>query len=255
MVVMKSRLSALMLVIAILYVPILTPVIAQTNHSLVWGVSVGEEFTYVLQREYYSDANNRVLMESQIPFLADVEPGEKVILEISSIGPIISTINETTDLPYSYCNLRNYNDSSLIISDIPNLVLPIGDWDFLTEINNVTETPSLTLVDTDEEWGTIGVGYFGGGDGSTVEVRLEMRYEKENGTLTYLRHRYTTLGTDIIDVVFVHWYPGMPTIIGGDIQLTTLLIIATGGVIGLIVAFIVYRSIKGKKTIAQRLGE
>ncbi|MFW9982624.1 MAG: hypothetical protein ACFFE3_12005 [Candidatus Thorarchaeota archaeon] len=252
---MKSRLQPLILVMIVLFVPLIVPVVAQSNHSLEWGVIEGEEFTYVLQREYYSDSSNRELMESQIPFLAEIEPGEKVIIEISSTDSILNIINETTDLPYSYCNLRNYTDSSLIISDVPNLVLPIGDWEFLTEINNVTTTPSLTLVDTAEEWGTIGVGYFGGGDSNTIEVRLEMRYEKENGTLSYLRHRYTTLGTDIIDVVFVHWYPGMPTLIEGDFQLTTILIIATGGVIGFIVAFIVYRGIKSKKSVAQRLGE
>lgn len=252
---MKSRLPALVLVMALLFAPMLIQVVAQTNHTLEWGADVGEEFIYVLQREHYSDPSNRVFMEMQLPFLAEIEPGEKVILEIGSLDTIENLINESTQLPRSYCNLNRFNDSALITADLTSLVLPIGDWDFLTEINNVTTTSGLTLIDNEDEWGTIGAGVYSGGDGGSVDVRLELRYEKENGTLSYLRHQYTALGTDIIDIVFVHWYPGMPTIIGGGIQLTTILIIATSGLMGLIVAFLVYRGIKGKKTVVQRLGE
>ncbi len=252
---MKSRLLALLLVMALLFAPILVPVFAQSNHTLEWGVDVGEEFIYVLQREHYSYPSNMILMEGQFPFLADIEPGEKVILEVGSLDTIENMINQTIQLPWSYSNLNRYNDSTLIMANLTSLVLPIGDWDFLTDINNVTETPGITFFETEEEWGTIGAATVTGGDGSTIDVRVEMRYEKENGTLNYLRHHYATLGNDIIDVVFVHWYPGMPTIIGGGLETTTILIIITSGVVGVIIAFLVYRGIKGKKTVAQRLGE
>lgn len=252
---MKSRLPTLVLVMALLFAPMVIPVVAQTNHTLEWGVDVGEEFIYVLQREHYSDPSNRVFMETQLPFLAEIEPGEKVILEIDSLDTIENLINESTQLPRSYCSLNRFNDSELIMADLTSLAIPIGDWAFLTEINNVTTTPGITLIDNEDVWGTIGVGIFSGGDGNSVDVRLEMRYEKENGTLSYLRQQYTTLGSDIIDVIFIHWYPGMPTIIEGGIQLTTILIIITSGIVGLLVAFIVYRNVKGKKTVVQRLGE
>ncbi|TET10434.1 MAG: hypothetical protein E3J86_05685 [Candidatus Thorarchaeota archaeon] len=252
---MKSRLPALVLVMSLFFAPVLVPVAAQSNHTLEWGADVGEEFIYVLQREHYSDASNMMYMESQLPFLADIAQGEKVILEISSLETIENLINESTQLPRSYCNLNRFNDSALIMADLMSLVLPIGDWEFLTETNNVTITTGITFIDNEDEWGTLGVGIISVVDGSLIDVRIEMRYEKENGTLSYLRHRYTTLGTDIIDVIFVHWYPGMPTIIGGDIQLTTILIMATSGIVGLIVAFVVYRGIKGKKKVVQRLGE
>ena len=252
---MKSRLPALVLVMTLLFGPMLVPVVAQTNHTLEWGADVGEEFIYVLQREYYLDSSNRIFMEGYIPFLAYIELGEKVILEVGSLDTIENVINQSIQLPWSYCNLNRYNDSVPIIEGLTSLVIPIGDWDFLTDINNVTATPGITLIDNVDEWGTVGVGTVTGGDGSSIDALVEMRYEKENGTLTYLRHRYTTLGTDIVDVIFVHWYPGMPTIIEGGIQLTTILIIITSGIAGLLVAFLVYRGIKGKKTIAQRLGE
>ncbi len=252
---MKSRLPALVLVMALFLAPVLIPVAAQSNHTLEWGADVGEEFIYVLQREHYSDASSSVFMELQLPFLADIEPGEKVILEIGSLETIENLINESAQLPQSDCSLNRFNDSALIMENLANLVRPIGDWEFLTEINNVTATTGITLIDNEDEWGTIVVGIVSGGDGSSIDVRIEMRYEKENGTLSYLRHRYTTLGTDIVDVVLVHWYPGIPTIIGGDIQLTTILIFATSGIVGLVVAFVVYRGIKGKKRVIQRLGE
>ncbi|MFX1483739.1 MAG: hypothetical protein ACFFCP_11205 [Promethearchaeota archaeon] len=252
---MKSKLPTLVLTIALLFGSTIVPILAQSNNTLEWGVDVGEEFIYVLQRAHYSSQSDKEYMEGQLPFLAEIQEGEKVIVEIAFLEAIEDLINDSTQLPRSYCNLRRFNDSALIMSDLTSLVLPVGDWEFLTEINNMTTTPGITPIDSAEEWGSIGVGTFSSGDGSSVDVRLEMRYEKENGTLNYLRHRYTTLGTDIIDVVFVNWHEGMPTVIAGDIQSTTLLLIVTSGLFGLFAAFLAYRSIKGKKTVAHRLGE
>ncbi len=252
---MKSRRLAQILLVAILIIPLFTPVFAQSNHTLEWGVNPNEEFTYVLQRAYYSDSYNKAFIEAQIPFLAEIQPGQTVVLEVDHLDAIESLINESIQLPRSYCNLLRSNDSVAIMSDLTGFVVPIGDWTFLDEIENITGTAGLTLIDTDDEWGTFGVGIIQGTGGSDITVSVEMRYEKENGTLTYLRHKYTTLGNDIIDVIFVHWYPGMPTIVGGDIQITTLLIILVSGGMGLVIAFIVYRGIKRKKSVIQRLGE
>ncbi|MFW9793700.1 MAG: hypothetical protein ACFFEE_05340 [Candidatus Thorarchaeota archaeon] len=255
MVEMKSRLSTLVFVIAILCGLMIVPVAAQSNHTLEWGVDVGEEFIYVLQREYYSDPSGRVVMENQLPFLADIQPGERVILEVTSLWAIVNQINESSQLPLSFCSLKRYNDSALIDVDLTSFVLPVHDWNFLTKIHNVTTTSGLSLIDTDDEWGTIGVGTVIGGDGGTVDVRIETRYNKENGTLSYLRYQYSAWGTDIIDVVFVHWYQGVPTIIIGGIPLTTTLIIVTSGLISIIIAFLVYRAIRSRKSIIQKLGE
>ena len=252
---MKSRLLASILFLVIFITPMFSPVLAQSNHTLEWGVDPGEEFTYVLQRSYYSDSSGRNYMETQIPFIAEIESGQKVILEIDHLEPIETLINESAQLPFSYCNLIRSNDSAVIMPNLTSLVIPIGDWDFFDEIGNITESTGLTLIDNDDEWGTVGVGIIQGSEGRDINVRIEMRYEKENGTLSYLRHRYSALGNDIIDVIFVHWYPGMPTIVGGEIQGTTLLIIAMSGVMGLVVAFIVYRGIKSRKSVVQRLGE
>lgn len=240
---------------AILLTPTTGLVLAQSNHTLEWGVDVGEEFTYVLQREFYADISNEIFLAVQLPFLTGIEAGQKVQLQVDQLDTIENMINNSLQLPRSLCTMVRENDSTTILSEIPSFVVPTGDWDFLDEIENLTGTEGLTLIDTDDEWGTIGTGTVLGTGGASINVRIEMRYEKENGTLNYLRHKYTTLGNDLIDVIFVHWYPGMPTIIGGGIQTTTLMIIAVSGVMGLIVAFIVYRGIKGKKLMIQRLGE
>jgi hypothetical protein len=251
---MKSKPLTSIIVLMVITSPLFIQTLAQSNNSLEWGVNPGDEFTYVLQRAYFEDEYNRPYIEAQLPFLAVLEPGQKVFLEVDHLESIENMINESSQLPRSYCNLLRTNDSAVIMANLTSLVIPIGDWDFLAEVENITGTEGISLVDTDEEWGTIGVGTIPGLS-RDITVRVEMRFEKENGTLSYLRHRYTDLGNDLIDVIFVHWYPGMPTIVGGGIQTTTLLIIAVSGIMGLIIAFIVYRGIKSKKSIAQRLGE
>jgi hypothetical protein len=230
------------------------PVFAQSNHTLEWGADVDERFIYALQREYYSDLTSQTFMENQggLPYLAEIEAGEKFILEIYDLETIEAQINESSQIPLSYCNLRKESDDSIFSENLTGYVLPIGDWDFLEDLESAT---GLSFVETEDEWGTIGTTVIPSGGGNDITVYVETRYEKENGTLRYLRHRYTALGTDLIDIVLVHWYPGMPTIIGGEIQLATILIIVMSGFTGVIVAFLVYKFIKGKKSIVQRLGE
>jgi hypothetical protein len=252
---MKPRLLASMLFMVVLITPMFVPVLAQSNHTLEWGVDFGEEFTYVLQRAFYADSSSEEFIEVQLPLIAELQRGQTVVLEIDQLDTIEDMINETSQLPRSYCNLLRENDSAVIMTDLTGLVIPIGDWEFLDEVGNITGTAGLTLVETEDEWGTIGTGVISGSGGSDINVRIEMRYEKENGTLSYLRHRYTTLGNDLIDVIFVHWYPGMPTIVGGGIQTTTLIIIAVSGLLGLVIAFVVYRGVKSRKSVAQMLGE
>jgi hypothetical protein len=252
---MKLKHLTLILFLAIILMPMFGPALAQSNHTLEWGVDSGEEFTYALQREYYGDSSSRVFIESQLPFLAYMEEGQKVLLEVEYLETIENLINESSQLPHSYCNLLRNNDSALFYSSLTGFVIPIGDWNFLAEVENITGTAGLTLIDNEDEWGTIGTGIMVNPGAVDITVRVEMRYEKENGTLSYLRHRYSALGNDIVDIIFVRWHLGMPTVVGGDIQATTLLIIAISGGMGLFIAFIVYRGIKRKKSVMQRLGE
>jgi hypothetical protein len=244
--------------IALLFLLIFGPamplaVVAQSN-TLEWGVDLGEEFIYVIQRASFADASYITLVEPDIPFISELPVGEKAIMNISGLDAIPTLINESSQMPLAHCELMRANDSVSIGTNLTGLVVPIGDWDFLTEIGNITAA-GLQLVDTAVAWGSIGTGSFQASDGSVISVYFEVRFEKENGTLDYLRLKYSTLGTDLIDVILVNWHDGMPTVIGADIQLATILMIVIGGVIGLVVAFIVYQRYRAKKPLVQRLGE
>jgi hypothetical protein len=228
-------------------------VVAQSN-TLQWGVDLGEEFTYVFQRAYFADASYVAVVEPDLPFISELPVGEKAIVNVSSLDSIPTLINSTSQMPLAHCNMIRANDSLSIGTNLTSLVVPIGDWDFLTEIGNITDS-GLQLIDTAEEWGSIGSTSFPAQDGSTISVYLEVRFDKENGTLNYLRYKYSTLGTDLIDVILVNWHEGMPTVIAADIQLSTILIIAIGGLVGIIVAFVVYQQFRAKKPLVQRLGE
>jgi hypothetical protein len=227
---------------------------AQTN-TLEWGVSVDEKFTYVLQRAFFADPAYTIVVKGDLPYISELSVGEKVIMKITELEAIPSLINESSQMPLAHCDIVRANDSVYIETNQTGFVVPIGDWDFLTEIGNITDLQGVTLIDTADEWGTVGIGSVQAGDGSVVSIYVEVRYDKQNGTLNYLRHRYTTLGTDLIDVILVNWHEGMPTVLGAELDLTTVLIIVIGGAIGVIIAFIVLQAYKNKKPIVQKLGE
>ncbi len=251
---MKQKTFALLLLLMVISSSVPLVVEAQT-HSLEWGLSVDEEFTYVLQRAYFANPESAVVVQGDLPFISELTVGEMVTMKVAELDAIPTLINESSQMPLGHCNLVRANDSVSIATDQTGFIVPIGDWDFLTEIGNITGRQGITLINTADEWGTVGSGSIQASDGSIISIYVEVRYEKENGTLNYLRHRYTSLGTDLIDVVFVNWHQGMPTVIGTEIQLSTIFILVIGGVVGLIIAFIVIRWYKSKKPLVQRLGE
>jgi hypothetical protein len=230
-------------------------VVQAQSHSLEWGVDVGEEFTYVMQRAYLADTGYIPLVAAALPFVPDMTVGEKYTLTVTDLGAIPTLINESSELPDSLCDLERANDSLSIAIGLQDFVIPIGDWEFLNQVSNFTNLPGTTLIDTTEEWGFTGTSTFQAGDGSVITNTIELRYEKENGTLNYMRHRYSTLGTDLIDIIIVNWHVGMPTVVGEGLQMTTILIISIAAVVGIIVFILVYQGYRSKKTIGQKLGE
>lgn len=251
---MKHKTLAFLLLLIALSSTMPLGVKAQT-HSLEWGLNVDEEFTYVLQRAYFADPEYAIVVQGDLPFISELPVGEMVTMKVAELDAIPALINESSQMPLGHCDLERANDSVSIATDQTGFIIPIGDWDFLTEIGNITGRQGVTLINTEDEWGTVGTGTIQANDGSIISLYVEVRYEKENGTLNYLRHRYTTLGTDLIDVVFVNWHQGMPTVIGAEVQPTTILILIGGGVFGLIIAFFVIQWYKKKKPVVQRLGE
>ena len=164
---MKSGQIASMVFLSILIAPMFVPVVAQSNHTLEWGAEPTERFTYVLQRAYYSDSSSESFMEGQLPFLAEIQVGEKFILEIESLETIEDQINESSQIPLSFCNLRREDDDTTFADDLSGFVLPVGDWDFLEEIEN---NAGLTFSETQDEWGNIGTGVIPGSGGNDITV-------------------------------------------------------------------------------------
>ena len=227
---------------------------AQAN-NLEWGVDVDEEFIYVLQRAYFADPNYALYVAAEMPYISSMIVGEKATLRVTGLDEIPNLINESSQMPDSICELERANDSVPLIAGLKDLVIPIGDWEFLTEISNITGLEGVTLIDTAEEWGTTGTVSYQPGDGSVITISFERRYEKVNGTLNYIRLRYSTLGNDLIDIIMVNWHTGMPTIVQEGLQMSTLLLILLAVSVGLIVAIIVYQGYRAKKPVVQKLGE
>ncbi|MCJ7817653.1 MAG: hypothetical protein MUP60_02275 [Candidatus Thorarchaeota archaeon] len=251
------KLKFLSLTFALLFIFSSVPLVtdAQSNHSLQWGVDVDEEFTYVMQRAYFADPSYALVVAADLPFVSSMTVGEMATLRVAEIDDILTLINESSQMPQSSCEMERANDSVSIITGLLDFVIPIGDWDFVNVMTNISGLEGVTLIDTEDEWGTSGAGSFLAGDGSVVTITIDIIYEKENGTLNYLRHRYSTLGTDLIDIIIVNWHQGMPTIVSPGLQTPTLLIISIVAIVVLIVSVLVYQGYRGKKPVVQKLGE
>ncbi|MGY5861597.1 MAG: hypothetical protein RTU09_04420 [Candidatus Thorarchaeota archaeon] len=227
------------------------PASVQQSHTLEWGVEVGEEFTYVLQRKLVAAAWEQD-MNNLIPFLSDLDEGQKILASVEELD-VIPTEIDPSDLPTSSWILVRENDSDIISDDISGFAFPIGDWDVLGEAFNVTGIAGMTLIDTNEEWGTILSGPLEGS--SYTEIYHEQRYEKENGTQVYLRWTINYAGNRVVDIVFVQWHSGMQTILAAELEITTVLLAVVGIAFAIIVGVLVYMRVKSRKSLMQELGE
>ncbi|MGV9169982.1 MAG: hypothetical protein ACOC38_08610 [Promethearchaeia archaeon] len=233
----NTKIRSLALTVLLVQFVLLTPFVSATT-GLEWGIEPGEEFTYVLQRKLV-DAENEGFVASYLPFIPGIEEGQKVVATFTEFEELPEVIGSYDELPRSYCTLSRENDSEVLTAGYRIMSVPIGNWSLLREIAGIEATPRLTEYDSDSEWGTINRGQIVVHQ-TTVNVHEEIRYEKENGTLSYLRLRLSALGNDLVDIVFVHWYPGVPTVLPAEIQLSTILVIGISIAVALIAAIVVY---------------
>jgi hypothetical protein len=226
---------------------------AQPNHTLEWGVDVDEEFTYALQRKLL-DPTFEVIVALVAPYIQFMDEGQKATIKFSDLEDVPDQIDSLFDIPNSRATIIRENDSSAFVSNSTLFAVPIGDWDLLSDAMGIEEISGAMLVNNENEWGFTTSGTFVA-DGNTISVYQELFYEKENGTQTRFRLRYSVFGGDLVDIVFVRWSEGMPTILPPELQMSTLLIIGVGVAIIIMVAVIVYIGIKSKKPLVQQLGE
>lgn len=249
---LMKRIPITIVGLSLIALMLITPVAAQTNHNLQWGVETGETFTYALQRKVV-DSSQAGAFTAVLPFLSQLEEGSKVIANVTRLGTIPEEFSSIVDVPIGLCTLTRENDSTTIWTNFTLLFIPVGDWDLLSGAYNESII-GITIVNTPEKWG-VKVSTSFPSEGQTIDYYQELLYEKDNGTMSSLRIMYSTLGNVIMDVFFVHWYPGMPTVLAPEIQFTTILTVALGSTLFVIVAILIYKFMKSQKSLAQRLGE
>jgi hypothetical protein len=227
--------------------------IAASASSLTWGVQVGDQFSYALQRKLL-DTSYVPLMPPWMSFVLKLNEGDVFTATVTQLDNISETISSAQDMPFSHVWLSTDNGTTNIKTDASQFVVPIGDWDLQTTLLNVSELPDVTLVNTDTEWGISEDSSFVGGT-TAYTYLYEWRYGKEQGTLDSARYRLSTYSGDHIDVIMSKWSEGDPTVLPPEIQPSTILILATAGTVGVIVAFLIYRWVKTPRGLAAQLGK
>jgi len=224
------------------------------DDSLYWAVEVDEEFTYALQRYLVTDESIwKDIAFHALPFGSSTGEGKKIVARVTGLETVPEQMNVTTDVPDSFCSVMRENDSVQLWSNLTLFVVPVGNWELLANLSGLI-TEGAILIDDEHEWGASQSGAFTQGS-IVITFYSEIRYEKENGTLTYLRLRYGASGNDLLDIVFVQWHPGMPTILPPELQMSTVLtaLLAVGVVS--VVSVLVYKKYTSRRPIVRRLGE
>jgi hypothetical protein len=203
---MRRIVCVTLLSFAILTCPALE-VAAQPNHNLEWGVEIGDEIDYLMLRKTM-DPSFQEMIGNFAPFLTEVDEGQRIIARVDHLDSIPEHINDSMRMPSANCTLLRHNDSVVIMEDMPMLVTPTGDWEFISENTNLTWSEDVTVIDTEVEWGysissTFVMGII------PVSFSWEMRYFKSNGTMSIMSILVEMAGNALIDVAFALWDPDL----------------------------------------------
>ena len=249
---MKERLIVVLLITIFISTTLIPQPVRAQDNQLEWGVQVGDEVSYVLQRKTMESSTIGLLPE-WMRFVDAVEEGQRFSLVVESYEEIPLNLASTDLHPLSYSTITRNNDSVLLYANNTGFIIPAGDWDFQTERLELDANPQINLIDNDVEWGFIEEISFDYGE-DYVNYYGELRLDKETGAISYARIR-ANAGTFVLDVIFAEWYDGIPTILPPDFDITGVLIIALAVTVGIIVAICVYKGYTNKKPLVQRLGE
>ncbi|MGY5853572.1 MAG: hypothetical protein RTU92_08420 [Candidatus Thorarchaeota archaeon] len=252
----KSSLSSIILVALLVAQILVVPAHAQEDQEMSWGVEVGDDVKYVLQRKIL-DPTFGDQVGSMMPFITEVDEGQTVISRVDYLPPIPENGNESTFL-FANCTIIRANDSEVLMEDMGMTVIPIGRWNESfnfgspfgggppSEVNETTDPGggfdmNFEQVNTTEEWGMkmsaqFWIAIF------PISFLMEMIYYKANGTLRKMLFTVTMSGNPMFDVLFVQWYPGIVPIVPPPLSLIPYLMAAAIGIpIVLIVVFLIRR--------------
>ncbi len=244
----RRKIQILMLVF--LFSPMLP--LKVSAHSLEWGIEVGEEFIYALQRK----TGDQVAFEyisTVVPFIMHLDEGQKVSARFTQLDAIPTEINATSREPLAYCDLTRLNDSEVIVVGSNGFAAPNGNWSLIQELRNITVENGFAITDTDELWGYYASGVYPGS--SDVSVYQEVVYEKVNGTLTFYRWSFSRYGETLLDIVLGQWHPGDLTILPEPADLSGFLIMGIGICLAVVCGFLTFKGCRKRGTIMEELGK
>ncbi len=190
--------------ILIVQILVYSPVAASSD--LVWGVEVGDESPYVLERKLVSGAFSEY-MENFTNFLDKADEGQRIIIRVDHLDSIPDTLNTTERMPQANCTLMRENDSEIIMEDMQMMAVPVGIWDVQNQEVNSSFPGEIEYIDTADEWGTVIRGEFWMAIVIKIDMQFETTYYKSNGSLSRLWIRVNVAGVPNIDILLAHWSP------------------------------------------------
>jgi len=227
------------------------PIGAQTVEDMEWGVEEGDEITYVLQRKYLDEQFGQ-MFSSFIPFITEVDEGQKVIARIDELSPIIENI--TIGMFGANCSMIRENDSEVLMEDMSMIVVPLGIWNLESEESNETTNPRMPgefeIYNTTDEWGTVMSGEMWFAI-FLITFHVEILYYKANGTLSKMWMRMDISGNPSVDVLFAQWQPNMATVIPMGFPIWPVIIYGSIGLVVVLIIAFLWRRRRRRKMVVE----
>jgi hypothetical protein len=200
---MRENLSVLLSLALI--VSILSSAPMQSD-DLSWGISVGEEISYVLERKFVSDTVSEYV-EDFAGFLNEIEEGDTIVARCTHLDSILSPVNLSEGVPQANFTLLRESDSQVLLENMQLLAIPVGLWDYETDGMNSSFPGEFEQVNTTEQWGSIISGDFWMGL-ININMHFEMIYYKSNGALLRMKMIVKMLGLTNVDILLTHmdWF-------------------------------------------------
>ncbi len=216
------------------------------DNELSWGISVGDEIPYILERKFVSESVAEYVDEFA-GFLNEVEAGDTILAQCSYLEPIPSPVNLTEGVPQANFTLLRESDSYVLVENMQLLAVPVGLWNHESEGLNSSFPGDFELVNTTEQWGSIISGDFWMGV-INVNMHFETIYYKSNGALLRMKINVKILGFTNVDVLLTHEdafnNPSIATTTDVGPVVDSLLVIGVTMASIVIIAFIGYRKTK-----------